>query len=348
MGSGSSSLPEVVTNELKELTDEEKSQVYSQFQELVAHGKPEAETIEMLRDVYKSRCRHISNIAESHWIKLKPSITVDESGIRFKYKSRGILNRKGMLYDSDSPHLISPGLSLPDLTLSTDVTRRKLVVHIPGTGSSPTVFHESTYFLKAAHNSGMPCIGLSYEWANFADQEKNKYCENFGNNRSCQETLEAYHSDVCFGGCTPPLTNVDISGSILGRLAAVLLYLVKTRPQSERWTDFITEEASTIISDDASVDGDSTLHVDDIINSIRWSCIVLSGHSQGSGHAAFIAQRVQLARLVLFSGPQEGYVVDPDEVDTVSHHHWLCDEFKTQNIFAMMHKHEEGTAGEAY
>jgi pimeloyl-ACP methyl ester carboxylesterase len=35
----------------------------------------------------------------------------------------------------------------------------------------------------------------------------------------------------------------------------------------------------------------------------RWERIVVAGHSQGAGMAAFIAQRRRVARVVLFSGP---------------------------------------------
>jgi hypothetical protein len=43
-----------------------------------------------------------------------------------------------------------------------------------------------------------------------------------------------------------------------------------------------------------------------------WSRIVIAGHSQGSGHAAYIGKMYAVDRVLMFSGPQD-YLDDLDE-----------------------------------
>ncbi len=38
-------------------------------------------------------------------------------------------------------------------------------------------------------------------------------------------------------------------------------------------------------------------------NQLRWDRIVVGGHSQGAGHAAFLAKEHNLAGIIIFAGP---------------------------------------------
>ena len=289
-----------------------------------------------------SECSYVAHLEGSHWIQVHPSETIETSNLKLTSKFRGSIHRNGIAYHSDSPHLISAGRNVNE-------SNRYLLIHLPGTCSSPTQHHVNVNFQQAAYNSGLACVTLSYEWANHSDQEKNEFCQSLGI-ENCQEALACYHRDVCYGGSSTRLTDVHISGSILGRLVSLIIYLVKIRPETEKWKEFITSDCEHITRDSSYVPGtDHNASVDELSKCIRWDRLIISGHSQGSGHAAYLAQNHALKRLILFSGPQEGYVAvqDPTCGAIADKHcpHWLEKDFKTKDVYAMMHKEEEGTAG---
>ena len=295
--------------------------------ELLSSGKTEREAKSSLRSMMRR-----DTIADEYWLRVMPSTAVEESEIGIIFRGRDLLHRKGADYESDSPHLVSAGsgYSWGD--------EKKLLVHIPGTGSSPTTHHVGSDFLRAAHSVGWASISLSYEWANYADSQKNTECMNRGN-PVCQKMLAAYHRDVSFGGSTCPLSNTHVSGSIVGRLGALLLYLAKVRSADEEWSSFLVDGGAEMMMKEGGED----VTIEDIISSINWTRIILTGHSQGAGHAAYIGQEIEVGRLVLFSGPQEGFVLSDSPDDP--QYHWLDNEFKTKNVYGMMHRNEEGTSG---
>jgi hypothetical protein len=85
-------------------------------------------------------------------------------------------------------------------------------------------------------------------------------------------------------------------------------------------------------------------------NEINWHKIVLVGHSQGSGHVAYLAQTQYCHRAVMISGPQEGsslrngISLSNDTHMTVNRLHWLHKSFLTTNIYCFKHSQEEGTS----
>jgi hypothetical protein len=89
--------------------------------------------------------------------------------------------------------------------------------------------------------------------------------------------------------------------------------LKNTRDPKEHWDEFISE----------------------VTGEIEYSKIVISGHSQGSGHAAYFSKVHPCAGAFFISGPQEFL----DEESS-----WLEEPFLTTNSVALMHKSEEGTA----
>lgn len=236
--------------------------------------------------------------------------------------------RGGAQYSTDEPHVIFPGNVVSSRQPSFP---RKLHVHLAGTGCSPSRVNVAFNFLQTTHDAGWPTVGLSYMWANYADAEKNKIFEDMGS-VSCQSLLEAYHSDVCYGGSSSPITDVPMSGSIVGSLAGLIFHLAATRPKTERWHEFLTEAASSEINH---------YSIEFLCKAINWGEVVLSGHSQGAGHAAYMAQRLPLHRVALFSGPQESCLVD----SSMGEAHWLSKPYACKEICAMMHAHEEGSEG---
>lgn len=73
---------------------------------------------------------------------------------------------------------------------------------------------------------------------------------------------------------------MDSTNSILNRLQKLLVYLAKEDPAGE-WGEFLANGQPA------------------------WSHIVIAGHSQGSGHAAYLGKLFSVERVLIFSGPQD-------------------------------------------
>jgi hypothetical protein len=144
-----------------------------------------------------------------------------------------------------------------------------------------------------------------------------------------------YHDCICFGGSCGSIVTIHHSSSIIGRLSALLLYLAKYSSEYHHWSQFLVDNWEDYAQCHPS--GYSVLESGRISSSIiRWSCVTLSGHSQGCGHATYLAQQISMNRLVMLSGPQEGcWDHQP---------HWLISPFATQDVMGFMHVEEEGTA----
>lgn len=80
------------------------------------------------------------------------------------------------------------------------------------------------------------------------------------------------------GEDSSPLVVVDAGNSIRARLTALLTYLAATYP-NEGWGQFVAAGQP------------------------NWSLITVAGHSQGAGHAAYMAKLYSLDRAVMFSAP---------------------------------------------
>jgi pimeloyl-ACP methyl ester carboxylesterase len=75
----------------------------------------------------------------------------------------------------------------------------------------------------------------------------------------------------------------------------------------------------------------------------RWSKIIITGHSQGSGMAAYIAKQHEVARVVLFSGPSDGVSLHPGmNIKDAELSSWLYGPSKTppDRWFASYHDKE--------
>ena len=81
--------------------------------------------------------------------------------------------------------------------------------------------------------------------------------------------------------------SVRPANSILNRLQKLLVYLVKQDPDGG-WGEFVA-------------DGQPV-----------WSRIVVAGHSQGAGHAAYLGKMFPVDKVLMFSGPQD-YFDDLDK-----------------------------------
>ncbi len=141
----------------------------------------------------------------------------------------------------------------------------KLFVFLPGTTGSPSYYK---LIVKKAAALGYHAIGLTYP------------------NNSDLYTSAATNSDLGeFGRCRQEIfdgtdqtagVNVNTDNCIKNRLLRLLSYLQLTYP-NQNWGQYIFN------------------------NDINWSKCVLAGHSQGGGHAFYIAKQVSVDRAISFS-----------------------------------------------
>ena len=150
--------------------------------------------------------------------------------------------------------------------LNTNVTaRQQLVVFLPGTGGIPVDYRD---VVKTAANLGFHAIGLTYE----NPLTMNSLCGNSTNPDCYAEARLA----VINGG-----TNAEISianaDSITNRLVKLIEYLA-ANTINQNWSQYLGAQSN-----------------------LNWPKIVISGHSQGAGHAGLIAKVYPVARSVMFS-----------------------------------------------
>ncbi len=148
---------------------------------------------------------------------------------------------------------------------------RQLLVFLPGTFGVPA---GTRLFAQEAARAGYHVVGLMY-----AD-DHGVVAECTGDpDPECMEDMRA---EISFGEARSPYVSVDATNSIAARLLALVRLLAQRHPD-EGWETFI--DADTLV----------------------WPRIVLSGHSQGGGHAAYIATRHRVARVIMFGAPADGF-----------------------------------------
>lgn len=155
--------------------------------------------------------------------------------------------------------------------INTNVTPKNiLVVYFPGTNGKPK---NSTYFGMAAAQLGFHSVGVVYPngqaVASICGNSSDPMC--FENVR--RETIEGvdYSSSV----------SINATECILNRLKKLLSYLATNYP-SENWGQYL------------DVNGD-----------IIFSKVIISGSSQGGGHAALIGKYYPVKRVLCFSSPKD-------------------------------------------
>ena len=143
----------------------------------------------------------------------------------------------------------------------------KLFVMLPGTGGVPRFYRE---IVRTGVTRGYHGIGLTYP----NDISVGDRCAP-STDPDCAGKVRR---EVVTGEDTSPLIAIPRAESIAGRLTSLLGYLERTYP-GEGWGQFL-------------VGGQPD-----------WAKIVVAGHSQGGGHAAFMAKLFSLERSVMFSAP---------------------------------------------
>jgi hypothetical protein len=144
----------------------------------------------------------------------------------------------------------------------------RVVIHVVGTWSDPVADHR---FPEHACGRGFAAIAPMYE--NRAPAR-----ETCGEDGPCYEAHRREIVDGIEGAPSP--VDVDVSSSLRNRIATLLTYL-------------------------ADRDGSPWTRVSERLTAGDWTSVVLSGHSQGSGHALYLGREETAERIVLLAGPSD-------------------------------------------
>lgn len=147
------------------------------------------------------------------------------------------------------------------------LARNRLFVMLPGTTAIPRFYR---LIVRAGAARGFHSLGLTYP----NDEAVGTICA--GSTRpDCPGEVRR---EIITGSDTSPLVAITPANSITGRLTALLTYMHATYP-TEGWGQYL-------------VGGQP-----------NWSVITVAGHSQGAGHAGYMAKLHALDRVAMFSGP---------------------------------------------
>ena len=190
----------------------------------------------------------------------------------------GATRASGLTIHRVDPSATSPTVGAPDnpnIAIVDPAVRSngELFVFLPGTGGQPAC---CTYLLEAAAEAGFHAIGLTYANATAVGA----ICRN---NLACYATVRQDDFD---GSKPNPYVNVAATNAIQARLADLLRYLGAHDP-SEGWSQFVTG------------------------NTPVWKRIVVAGHSQGGGDAAYIAKIRKVEGVVMLSSDVDSSSTSP-------------------------------------
>ena len=150
-----------------------------------------------------------------------------------------------------------------------------LFLFLPGTGTAVDKVHS---LLSAAADMGYHAVGLAYASMPTAVSQMNLWCTRPG--ADAERCNTEVHDAVLFGTPTTAegaggLWDVPAEQSVESLLVGAL--------QELGWAHFLTADGARV----------------------RWERVVVSGHSQGASHAAYLSVARKVRAALLFSGPQE-------------------------------------------
>jgi hypothetical protein len=206
---------------------------------------------------------------------LKPAVAT--TAFLFAFAGRGDVTWTSVLpsetdskiQDFDTPHWIcvNEDILLGQSTKIKD--RHEMLLFLPGTYGDKQGAEE---FLETAANLGYHCVELMYP----NDVSAAEMCAD----NPVAGSFESFRMAIIQGGRMSQYLTVDKIDSIENRLGKLLLFLQQQRPK-ENWGQFLNG------------------------GEIAWERIVVAGQSQGGGHAALIAVKYHVARVIMFGAPKD-------------------------------------------
>lgn len=155
------------------------------------------------------------------------------------------------------------------ITINTVSQNNKLFLYLGGTGTNTSTY---VALVKQAADIGYDVINLSYFNATAAASLS-------GNTDSL--VFNKFRQEICFGTPVSGDVTVDTLNSIYQRTVNLINYLVVNYP-SHNWGQYLNTSTT-----------------------LNWDRIAVGGHSQGSGHAAYLAKYYDVNRVLMFSGPND-------------------------------------------
>jgi len=155
---------------------------------------------------------------------------------------------------------------------SDDALKSQLFFFLPGTGASP-----SDYSTLLQYHASLGYRVVSIDFPN--EYTVNDYCEDTSSSGTCYQDVR---NETLTGADSSSLVSISISESILNRFIKMLIYLQENYP-SGSWSQFYNG------------------------TNINWNQIVASGHSQGSGFAAFIGVLYNCTKIIQYGGCTDLY-----------------------------------------
>ena len=195
----------------------------------------------------------------------------------------------------------APGQEAHYIVEGIEPARNRLVLFIGGSYSVPGSYY---LFCDYAAEIGFDVISLSYP-NGVAAAPLGSSPDRF--------VFDHYRDEVCFGNPVSDVVAVGPLDSIYTRTVKLLQYLASSDPDGN-WEQYLTAEDTP-----------------------EWSRIIVAGHSQGSGHACYLAKAFPVLRVLMFSGPNDyGTFFDAPAP-------WLSGDGLTSVSaqFALLHSHDE-------
>ncbi len=153
------------------------------------------------------------------------------------------------------------------LPTAVEARRGLLWLFLPGTGATPEMYSALS---SEAARTGLHAIGLTYP----NDRSVNFQICPHDDDPDCHEKIRR---EIVLGVPASRHVAVDEANAIEGRLQRALQHLGRVYPD-EGWQAYLNADGS-----------------------VRWDLVLVVGHSQGGGHAAYLAKLHRVARAVLFA-----------------------------------------------
>jgi len=154
---------------------------------------------------------------------------------------------------------------------SDDHSAEYLYLFMPGSGQLPEI--RSEWVLESAANAGLRAISLAY-------QNQGSVSDKCWTSKD-PDCMERVRMERIYGVDTSGEVECNYEESVVGLLNELLHMLHEYHPQMN-WLKWLDEN------------GDP-----------RWEQIIVAGHSQGAGNAAFIAKEHLVARVIMYAGPYD-------------------------------------------
>ncbi|MDP7006303.1 MAG: hypothetical protein QF718_08860 [Phycisphaerales bacterium] len=146
-----------------------------------------------------------------------------------------------------------------------------LYLFMPGSGQLPEV--RSELVLKSTAEVGLRAIGLAY-------QNEGSVSDKCWTSKD-SDCMEKVRMERIYGDDTSDEVECSYDESVVGLLRLLLVELDEQHPEMD-WRKWLDESGNP-----------------------RWENIIVSGHSQGAGNAAFIARDHKVVRVIMYAGPYD-------------------------------------------